>query len=270
MRDIVIASSRGEGLEELIRQGHPSPQNVEVIYQSSATLSIIKSMALNLIRNSPTDDIHLYILGGYCNLTQVISSTRHSYGRTFKYQEVVFWEDPETAVPRVTNAIHDTFNALNKTHIKPIFCTIPPAFLNIWNKTRLRQHKTSILKHTDKYDNMNLRLMDSCIRINKEIIRLNATHNAFTPKLADTVILKQGKHKGYKKFEHALEDGVHASDNTKQLWAGLILDAIMRNRGWKAPKPTILAEVPAQTDSDSESDQRQPQKRCKFTSERKL
>ena len=116
MRDIVIASSRGEGLEELIRQGHPSPQNVEVIYQSSATLSIIKSMALNLIRKSPTDDIHMYIIGGYCNLTQVISSTRHSYGRTFKYQEVVFWEDPETAVPRVTNAIHDTFNELNKTH----------------------------------------------------------------------------------------------------------------------------------------------------------
>ena len=65
------------------------------------------------------------------------------------------------------------------------------------------------------------------------------------------MVKKQGKHKGYKKFEHALEDGVHASDDTKQLWAGLILDATKRNRGWKAPKPTILAKVPAQTDSDS-------------------
>ena len=98
MQDIVIASSRGEGLEELIRQGHPSPQNVEVIVRKSATLSIIKSIALNIINNSPTDDIHMYIVGGYCNLTQVISSTRYSYGRTFRHEEVVFWVGPETAV----------------------------------------------------------------------------------------------------------------------------------------------------------------------------
>ena len=270
MRDIVIASSRGKRLEELVRQGHPSPSNVEVIVRSSATLSTLKSIALDIIRKSPTDNIHMYIVGGYCDLTQVISSTKYSYDKQFRHEEVVFWEGPETAVPRVTKAIHDTYNALNKTHITPTFCTIPPAFLHKWNRTRLGQHKTCMLKHTDKYDDMNQRLMDSCIRLNKEIIRLNTTHNAFTPKLADTVILKQGKHKGYKKFEHALEDGVHASDDTKKLWAGLILDAIMRNRGWKAPKPTILVEVPPQTDSDSEPEQRQPHKRSKFTSERKL
>ena len=224
-----------------------------------------------MIPKASSDDIHLYIIGGYCDLTKQESSTIIINGRRSRYQEAVFWEDPESAVPRLTNLIHDTYTKINKEHITPIFCTIPPGFLNTWNTKRLAQHKTSHLKHTDKYKTMNKHLMDSCIRINQEIIRFNIQHNAHTPKLANAVIQKQGKNKGYKIREYALEDGVHASEKTKIAWAGMILDAIRRNRtgssaGGLPPQVNILA----QADSGSESDQGQPRKRKKINNEGKF
>ena len=118
---------------------------------------------------------------------------------------------------------------------------------------------------------MNKRLMDSCIQINKQIIRLNQTHNAHTPKLADTVIQKQGKNRGYKIYEKAFVDGVHASEDTQKVWARLIMDAINRNRkGWAPVVPKLLTTTAAHSDSDPESEQEQPHKRRKFTNERKF
>ena len=233
--DIIVASSRGKGLQSLLKKLHPSPHKLHVISTSSATLDTIATKAKSFIDNAQpsSDRIHVYIIGGYCDLTERVTADMCFKGRMRNYEEVLFWEDSEMAATRLQCLIH-MIHADITTHQDgvaiPIFCTIPPAHIETWNKTRLSQHKTCTLKHTDKYPDMQRNLNNSIIEINKSIIHINEHYALFTPKIADTVMKKRGRTKGYKLFEKALVDGVHATDETRESWAGKIMDAITRNR----------------------------------------
>ena len=250
--DIIVASSRGKGLQSLLNKLHPSPHKLHVIPTSSATLETIATKAKSFIdRAQPSSErIHVYIIGGYCDLTSRVVTDMFFKGRMRNYEEVLFWEDSESAATRLQCLIHmthaDIITHKNGVAI-PIFCTIPPAHLETWNKTRLSQHKTCTLKHTDKYPDMQRKLISSIIEINKSIIRLNDHHTLFTPKLADTVMKKRGRTKGYKMFEEALGDGVHATDATRERWAEKIMDAITRNRAAGIPTEPRLQVTVSET-----------------------
>ena len=181
---------------------------------------------------------------------------------------MLFWEDPESAVPRLTEKIQESYDKIAVKNATPIFCTIPPAHLETWNTKRKEQRKTHILKHTEKYPTMQQHLQDSLIKINKFINNMNMTNNSYTPKLADTVIRKKGRGKGYRLYFENLSDGVHATNNTTEKWAEIIVKAIMRNRYTIAGPSTRLVTVRSR--SDSESDPEHPTKRAKFTTERKF
>ena len=277
--DIIVASSRGRGLEELLKKSHPYPEQVEVIFTPSATLNIITKEALkkiNSLKSSGQDNIHAYIIGGYCDLTSREKGSTKINGRWRTYEEVVFWEDPESAVARLNKNIHTTVTEISNTNVTPIICTIPPANIETWNTVRKSQRKTYELKHTVDYPKMQQRLQDSLIQINRYIITLNMKSRAHTPKLANTVIQKKGKGKGYRVYFDNLKDGVHATDDTAKRWAEMIMEAIRTNRGYakptKAAKPSEppkrIITVPSGTDSESESEH--PTKRNKFTIENKV
>ena len=100
--DIIIGSSRaGYKLGDLITLIHPHRENVTIIPIKSAKLSVISSRAIEIIKSNPSANIHLYIIGGYCDLTKMETSSVFINGRRRRHEEVVFREEPESAVPRV-------------------------------------------------------------------------------------------------------------------------------------------------------------------------
>ena len=270
--DIIIASSRGEGLETELKKHHPSPNHVKVIFSSGARINNIKYTAMSIAKQNPHQNIHFYVLGGYCDVSERISyhiKTGHS---SKKYEEFVFEEDPESAVPRVSGLIDDASRLMNTTNTTPVFCTIAPSYLHTWNKIRLSQHQTCMLKHNDQqYQDMQKNMIYSIVEINKHIVRTNISNNMHTPKLADVVIRKKGKGRGYRLFADKFRDGVHPTDDTRERWAELILSAIKINR---TPSPSMaLSKRPAASHSDSgsecEHDSSKSKKRSKFNTERK-
>ena len=280
--NIAIASSRGEGLEDVIKELDPS-SNLEVIYSSGAKLMRIMHTALPIIKKNPHHNIHIYIVGGYCDLTERLGYQMNINGREKRYEEFVFREAPESAVPRVIGLLHRVNEALSQTNSTPIFCTIPPSHLHKWNTTRLSQPgKTCMLNYTEEdYIHMQRQLIHSIVEINKHIIGINKDNGVHTPKLADTILKKKGKGRGYRMNADGLVDGVHPTtginqttgepepnNNTRRRWAELILEAVSINRAPRlAKRPEQAATSPA---SDSESDSEHPQKRNKFTVERPL
>ena len=66
--DLIVASSRGEGLEAELKKIHPSPQNVQVIFKSSATLQKVSKLATDFITNTTLapETIHIYVFQNEC------------------------------------------------------------------------------------------------------------------------------------------------------------------------------------------------------------
>ena len=190
--DVVLASSRGKGLEALIRSKHPSPDHLIMKSTSSAKLHILTSQALELISKSPNpSNHHIYIIGGYCDLSEIIHHKLTTHYRA-QYQEAVFREEPGAAAARLTSLFETTSRTISINHAKPILCTIPPSSIHNWNHTRLRQHKTALLKHCKQYPTMQENMIQSLLIINTNIIGINKSHGTYTPKLADAIITKSG------------------------------------------------------------------------------
>ena len=279
--DIVIASSRGRGLEDIIikQEMHPSPQNFMVIFSPGARLKSIITEARSIRKAHPRRFIHFYILGGYCDTSSRISQNIKNKGF---YEEFIFREDPESAASRVAGLFREANTALSTPHTKHTFCTIPPSDLLKWNKTRLQQKKTCTLKYTEEeYTNMQKNLNKAIVLINGHIMDINKENQTHTPKLADSIMKKKGKGKGFKLYADRLVDGVHPTtgynektkkgdpkNNTLKRWAEQIVEAIVVNR---APRPSMTAVRTAPlSESDPESDSERPYKRPKFNLERKL
>ena len=63
--DVILASSRGKGLEELIRPKHPSPNHLFIKSTSSANLHLLTIQAINIISKAKNpSNHHIYIIGG--------------------------------------------------------------------------------------------------------------------------------------------------------------------------------------------------------------
>lgn len=193
--DLIVASSRGEGLEADLKKLHPSPQNVQVIFKSSATLQKISKLATDFMTNTTLapETIHIYVIGGYCNLNEVLNSKMSVNGRGATYQEFVFREDPESAVTRLTGLLQSTADKIAELNALPVLCTIPPSDLATWNRVRLSQRKTCMLTHEHKYEHMQYNLITTLVDINKSIASINISRNMQTPRLADTMMKKKGR-----------------------------------------------------------------------------
>ena len=154
--DVIIASSRGKGLEDEIKQLNPLMDNVKVLYSSGARLNQMAKTAVNLKRNHPHEKLNLYILGGYCDISKRVG---YNTDRGF-YEEFIFVEDPQSAADRVTSLIHDLKSKVQDANTQVTFYTIPPSHLQTWNNIRLKQHKTCMLKHTNtQYHDMQTKLI---------------------------------------------------------------------------------------------------------------
>ena len=86
--DVILASSRGKGLEELMKPLHPSPHKLTVIYSSGARMHKLINQATNILAHTPNPhDYHIYIIGGYCDINERISHPLHHL-RGFKSDRI--------------------------------------------------------------------------------------------------------------------------------------------------------------------------------------
>ena len=127
------------------------------------------------------------------------------------------------ATSRVTNFVIKDSDQIHCLHALPIICTIPPSSLDTWNHTRLNQHRTAMLKFYPQYPEMQHNLIDTIIFINTNIIFINQSRHAFTPKLADTIIAKPDKNKKHRTHYSRLVDRVHPTEFGKADWHRILM-----------------------------------------------
>ena len=139
--------------------------------------------------------------------------------------------------------ISDVDEEVRRLGAAPVFCTIVPCSLRVWNHTRLAQHKTAFFLHHDHYEDMQHLLIETVQKLNTLIINHNRVYNKQTPHTADTIIHNMGN--GQKRVRYGkLTDGVHADSTVKPenkdkkvpnqiaAWALKIVAAISKNRHW--------------------------------------
>ena len=244
--DIILTSSRGKGLESYMREHYLRESNrlrVEVV--KSATydklLERLKSIWKKL-GDEDKENCHVYFFAGLCDVTY------RDYDPDFYpgtlYDEVIYNEIPSATAYRVYMNISDVDREVRLLGAEPIFCTIIPCSLRVWNYTRLTQHKTAFLLHHAHYDDMQHLLIETIQKLNILITNHNVAYHKQTPHTADTIIHNMGD--GKKRVRYGkLTDGVHAGsiDKTRmeqksekkvlsltEIWALKITASIHKNR----------------------------------------
>ena len=231
VRDIVAASSRGNGLEPEIKKLHPNPETVQVTWVPGGTLEKMEKTVTSLIKssNDPTN-CHAYLFAGLCNITSRERDCKNfTYNRYARYEECIYTEQIDETVKRISDSIDTISENILCLGAKPIFCPILTCSLRRWNYVRYEQGKTSFLMHMSKYEDMQASLNLAIRDINRYIYQTNESNSVVTPYLDKTIITKSPYFPArihYNRFA----DGVHATDDLKKKWAKCLFKAMRSNR----------------------------------------
>ena len=213
---------QGEGARRTHQNTPSSPHKLTVISSSGATMHTLLNKAINILAHAPNPhDYHIYIIGGYGDINERISYPLHHlrniHNRRAHYEEFIFRENPIAAASRVTDLIEKASDQIHSLHALPIICTIPPSSLDTWKHIRLKQHKTAMLQFFPTYPQMQNNLIETILSINTNIIAINQSKHAFTPKLVDTIIKKNlGKTRGIESITRVWSMGY----TPQSLWRG--------------------------------------------------
>lgn len=246
--NIIVCSSRGKSLRSLNKR---EDTVVRVVPGGRiGQLVDIAKEELNKILTKPNPKF-VYFVAGLPDTTTKIYEEFWMNDELHAYEEVIFSNTPENIIGIINSAAQDILaeNAI------PIFSTIVPCHLSIWNHTRLSQHKTSHLLHYKNYDLMQEQQLETIREINSYILHINSQNRVATPKLAKPVYYRRGNSWRFRFGK--LADGVHATDKLKKVWHKTVNKILNRNlldRDLEA----ILEQhqtSESEADSDEEADQ---------------
>ena len=104
--NIIIASSRGKGMESLA-----DPPYTYIGVRSGGKILDLADVAIKIIsdnyhRIDPADPIFVYFLAGLPDTTSMTKQFYRLNGMNCCYQEVRFAESPDQAYLRITDIIH--------------------------------------------------------------------------------------------------------------------------------------------------------------------
>ena len=269
--DVVLCSSRSRDIERELRARHPQPHRLYVKSQPGATLGFLAQQAKTILEKADNpDQFHVYLMAGICDLTEKVRDlawVRDYRGRMThaKYEEVIFTESWKHAPTNFMNNLNQLIDELIELQAKPCVLTIPTISLQVWNDTRLQQHKTCHLLHHQQYPDMQENLNKSIWEINRLLIEKNIANKMFTPKIASSIMVNQGPDKPPHIHYSRFVDGVHQKQRITKSWAIQIADSIEKNRKSHAriPPPIILSH----SDSDSDSEDQPAKRKRKWRSE---
>ena len=184
--DIVVATSRGRSLARYFKYRW----SATLIWKKGATLEQLTNEADKTLRKHRWNLIphHVFFIAGLPNLTTMV--------RDGKYEETVLIREVNQVVTRLTEAITSAHDFITSNHNAiTAFATIFPCSLKTWNLHRLHIKKTHILKEEPHYEEMQQKMIQDTILINKFIIKHNESNSMPTPRLAKKIIKKAGKQK---------------------------------------------------------------------------
>ena len=224
--DLIVASSRGKGLKtHLINRLPGLKVPFKVTFRGGAGYWRMASMAEEEIgKASHSPHItHVYFFGGMCEVTEVLSDD-------CDWQECIFRGTVEGATANALAAIMDAETRVRKVGALPVFCTIVPLSLKLWNEHRLRKGCTTHLKYTSLYPKMQRNLELTIQRINTHIHRINSQNNMLTPMIAEELFKSPQANRRSKLRTSQFYDGCHVNPFVKLYWAEEILRASIKNR----------------------------------------
>ena len=224
--DVIVGSSRTGGMKHIpiIRAN-----SVEVFTIPGGTYRKMWDVVKNHVTyHEPLPDQReksvYYIMAGICDLTTKISDQRNHYA------EVTFTSTPESSIRNLKSEIIHLRDSILSVNATPVFCTICPQNIQIYNNNLLSKEKTLSLKHEKDYHHMQTNLHKAVELANIFINTINHELNLHTPILHRSILHFKGKGKKtyfrYSKFT----DGCHPNQELKQEWARLLIGAMAKNR----------------------------------------
>ena len=224
----LVASSRGGGLKKrLARLGERVVDDVV----GGGRLRKLADRAVKLLpppySTPPTQPLHVYIVAGIPDITEKYSSHTHTH-----YTECIYTAEPADTIDRLKSEIAHCAKKIKDAGATPCFAALAPTNIEKYNLHLLHGGDTHTLYHTQHYDDMQDRLNYTVNEINTYIIETNSSNNMSTPMRHKAIKERRGKSpKGYHIYKwEGLYDGVHGTDETKDMWAQSIAQAIRKNR----------------------------------------
>ena len=148
------------------------------------------------------------------------------------YKEVIFSKNPDSVIDDIKNEIAFCRTKILQRGALPIFATIPKLNLELYNKFLVDDNRTSDLRYTHKYPEMQSQIDLVIDRVNVFICETNRKLEVSIPFLHTTIMKRRGsKGKAYYKYLWDLMyDGLHAGNDLKKLWGESLTVAIQKNR----------------------------------------
>ena len=129
------------------------------------------------------------------------------------YEEVIFnstqFQDRKL---QLYQEIDRLANATRNQYAMPIFCTISPLNLSVWNQHRLTARRTNRLMYEHSYSNMQRNLETEITEFNTYLIRTNINNGFTTPMMHRDLIHNRGRGRSIVRYND-LADGCHLNNS---------------------------------------------------------
>ena len=233
--DYLLASSRGGGVANCMGAGYHLVPHV----LPGGTYKKLADKATEVLPDSTVDHEsknHVYVLAGVPDITTLVRSSP-------KHMECIYTDTPEHTLKHLKEQIDECADAITKKNAIPIFCTITPMNITLYNNYLLEDNKTKYLLHAEKYDHMQAQILPIFTEINRYIKTYNTDRGFTTPMCQFEIVKRHGKgRKGYyRNHWEGLKDGLHATEKTRKGWATAIRVAINKNRQQLTRTATFLS-----------------------------
>jgi hypothetical protein len=253
---VLLCTSRGDGLKN--RLEHSLPETI--LKESTITDLVIKGGKLNelmhrgqlLIQSLPAADAKLvFILGGYCDITTKL--------KKWNYEEVIFNNEVSVITSQIMDTILELFNTFNSLpNTYTVMSTVISGNIEIWNNTRLAQHKTTHLIHQKEYPTMQRLIHDCLVEINSFIVETNIQNGTITP-FTHRINCVSRKRKlptskqTYKYSYNNLPDGVHLNEKLQEQLVKILVHSLEINikELFGRPRPVPVPPIAPQSQAIS-------------------
>lgn len=217
----IIGDSRVRGLRRFV----PNIEFAEIWSQSGGKVSDMFQWVEDLTilhHGEENSRAHFYVWIGICNLTKRLKGDN--------YEEVIFNKsDFQIQKSNLYREVENLSVAVRNQYAVPIFCTIPPLSLQMWNHHRLSIHKTVTLNYDQNYPQMQHDLESEVSDLNDLFVRINRRNGVTTPMLHRD--LEHSKGKGRKIYKYnMLSDGCHLNRSALLKCKNSIMIAYGKNK----------------------------------------
>ena len=224
--NVLLATSRGYDLKDKTPKEVPLTARVISGGSLKKLNSIAKSSPSIASPRFSTTPTHVYIMAGIPDITEKLHGPHN-------YTECIYNNTPQSTIQNIKIDMQEIANTIISRGAKPIFGTIAPINILKYNTFLKEKRKTSMLKHTHQYDDMQQKVDHIITELNEHIKTTNSTNDLATPFFHMDITKRHSKGgRGYRTIHwDNLYDGLHATQHTKQKWANTLKSAIDRNRG---------------------------------------